>query len=74
MAALVTRLLAVNCEAQTKAAIASEGNTGLYAAFKSLGEVAMRELMTNPDVTSSVMAYAKYVDQKKLESVLGKAK
>jgi hypothetical protein len=74
MANLVTRLLTVNCETQTKEAVASEGNTGVFSAFKSLGEVAMRELMTNPDVTASIIGYAKYIDQKKLESVLSKAK
>ncbi len=74
MAALVTRLLTVNCEKQTKDVSALEGNAGMFTAFKSLGEVAMRELMSNPDVTASVGGYAKYLDQKKLESVLGKVK
>lgn len=74
MAALVTRLLTVNCEKQTKEVTALEGSAGMFTAFKSLGEVAMRELMSNPDVTASVGGYAKYLDQKKLESVLGKFK
>lgn len=74
MAALVTRLLTVNCGKQTKEVSALEGNAGLFTAFKSLGEVAMRELMSSPDVTASVGGYAKYLDQKQLESVFGKVK
>lgn len=71
MAALVTRLLTVNCGTQTKEVMASDGNAGVFASFRTLGEVAMRELIGNPEVTASVMGYAKYLDQKKLESVLG---
>lgn len=74
MAALVTRLLAVNCEKQTKAVAMNEGNAGMFIAFKSLGEVAMRELMGNPEVMSSVGSYAKHVDQQRMESVFGKSK
>lgn len=74
MAALVTRLLTVNCEQQTKIVAANEGGAGMFTAFKSLGEVAMRELMGNPDVAASVGAYARYLDQKKIDSVLGKSR
>ena len=74
MAALVTRLLTVNCEKETQVVAANEGSAGIFTAFKSLGEVAMHELMGNPDVTASVGRYVKYLDQKKLESVLGKSK
>lgn len=75
MGALVTRLLTVNCERQTQEVVAQEGNIGMFNAFRSLGEVAMRELMSNPDVTASVGGYVRYLDQKKLESVLsGSAK
>lgn len=71
MAALVTRLLTENCVAEVKASIADGGSTNMFNAFKSLGEVAMRELMGNRNVAKSVGDYVQYLDKKKLEAVLG---
>ncbi|MEX5748295.1 hypothetical protein [Massilia sp. X63] len=71
MADLVTRLLTVNCTAQTRAA-AQEGGPSMLASFKSLGEVAMMELTSNPSVAESISAYVQFVDKKKVEEVLGK--
>lgn len=70
MAALVTRLLSDNCAAQTKAAVASEGSAGMQAAFRSLGELAMRELMSNGDVAAALSGYEQFLDRKKLEAAL----
>jgi hypothetical protein len=71
MASLVTRLLTQNCTTEVRAAMASEGgNTNMFNAFKALGEVAMRELMGNPNVAKSVGDYVQYLDKKKIESVL----
>ncbi len=72
MAAIVTRLLADNCAAQTRAVVDKEGHQGMFNSFKALGEVAMMELMSNQDVAASVSAYAQFVDRKKMEAVLGK--
>jgi len=70
MGELVTRLLTVNCAAQTRA-VGKEGPQGLMASFKSLGEVAMMELTSNPSVSESITAYVQFVDRKKVEEVLG---
>ena len=70
MADLVTRLLTVNCAAQTRAA-GQEGPNSMLASFKSLGEVAMMELTSNPAVAESISAYVQFVDKKKVEAVLG---
>ncbi|VXC64128.1 hypothetical protein [Massilia sp. 9I] len=70
MADLVTRLLTVNCAAQARAA-GQEGPAGMLASFKSLGEVAMMELTSNPSVAESISAYVQFVDRKKIEEALG---
>ena len=72
MAALVTRLLADNCAAQTRAVVEKDGHQGMFNSFKALGEVAMMELMSNQEVSASVSAYTQFVDKKRLEAVLGK--
>jgi len=70
MGTLVTRLLSENCAAQTRAAVQSEGSAGMMAAFRSLGELAMRELMTNGDVAAALSGYEQYLDKKKLEAAM----
>lgn len=75
MAALVTRLLTETCVTEVRAAMAdgnngSNGSSNLFQAFKTLGEVAMRELMGNRNVTKSVSDYTQYLDKKKIEGVL----
>ena len=70
MAELVTRLLTVNCAAQTRAA-GQESTSSMLASFKSLGEVAMMELMSNQAVSDSISGYVQFVDRKKVEAVLG---
>lgn len=67
---LFTRLLSVNCAAQARAAIKSEGSTSFQGAFGSLGQLAMQELMSNPDVNASISGFERYVDKKKLEAAL----
>lgn len=72
MAALVTRLLAENCAPQAKSALQSEGAEGLQSSFTVLGQLAMQELMSNPNVSASITEYAKYLDQQKLNAALMK--
>jgi len=71
MAALVTKLLAESCPAETAHAMQSEGAQSLEAAFESLGKLAMVELMSNPDVATSIADYAKYLDDGKIEAAMG---
>lgn len=70
MASLVTRLLTVDCVVQARTAVQSEGGAGMSSAFKSLGELAMRELMSNPNVTAAVMGYTPFIDRKKFEAAM----
>lgn len=70
MGVLVTRLLSDSCAVQARKAIAQDGNAGVVTAFKVLGELAMQELMSNKDVAASIGAYAKYLDQKKIDAAL----
>jgi hypothetical protein len=67
---LVTRLLAENCAKETQAAVKAQGSQALRIAFESLGRVAMQELMSNPDVLAAIGGFEKFVDQKKIDSVL----
>lgn len=71
-AALVTRLLTENCIVQTRAAVEKDGSQGMFNAFKSLGEVAMAELMQDPAVSASVSSYAQFLDKKKLGAIMQK--
>lgn len=68
MAALITRLLTEACVKPLRQAVAGQNSqAALFDAFKSLGELAMRELMTNREVAESINGYLQYVDRKKLE-------
>ena len=69
MGDLVTRLLTENCTAETRAAIEKGGSKNMIDAFKSLGEVAMAELMSNADVSTAISGYTKYIDKKKFEAI-----
>lgn len=69
MAKLVTRLLTEDCLAQAKAAVKQEGNAAIVGAFELVGKVAMQELMRSNEVSNSIGAYAKYLDQEKLKSI-----
>lgn len=69
LAAIVTRLLTENCQAQAKLAIETEGNeTPLRTAFEAIGKLAMQELMSNTEVTSATTSFAKYLDTNKITS------
>ncbi len=70
VATLVTRLLVEDCTAQTRTALKEDGQIAMFNAFRSLGEAAMQELMTNKDVAASVNAYTRYLDSKKLDAAL----
>lgn len=62
--ALFQRLLVDSCRAETKQAVRFEGALAIQTAFSVLGQVAMQELMTNPNVSAGLVELEKYVDQK----------
>lgn len=66
MGELVTRLLGENCPREAKLAIEVAGPNALEAGFKLLGELAMRELMTNKEVSISLGLYEKYLNKEKM--------
>lgn len=54
MAAMVTRLLTENCKVQAKLASEKEsGEAPLKTAFGAMGQLAMQELLVNPEVNSA---------------------
>jgi len=68
MAALATRLMTESCKVEFKKAIETEGRTGVENAFGLLGQLAMKEIMSNPSVNESFAAYAKYLDKSKFDA------
>jgi ABC-type transporter MlaC component len=71
MAGLFTKLLADSCLRQTQAAYKEGGAKAIEIAFQTLGQLAMQELMTNPDVSASMGRFEKQLDQSKLAKVFG---
>lgn len=72
MAALFTTLLTDRCKAQARTAVQQEGSGGVVAGFRTLGELAMKELMSNPDVATSLSGYERYIDRAKLDATFGR--
>ena len=68
--ALLTRLLTDSCAAQTKEAVKQGGPQALDAGFATLGQLAIRELMTNDYVSATAPGLLKYIDQQKLSETL----
>jgi hypothetical protein len=69
MADLFTRLLADSCMRQAQAAFKEGGAKATEIAFQTLGQLAMQELMTIPDVNASMARFEKSLDQSKLSKV-----
>ncbi|MCL2829909.1 MAG: hypothetical protein FWD77_04115 [Betaproteobacteria bacterium] len=70
-AALVERLITQSCKKQANEAIRYEGAVALEHGFQVLGQVAMKELMSNKKVSDGFEGYTKYLDKSKFEN-LGK--
>jgi hypothetical protein len=66
---LITRLLADNCPNEMKAA-SKVDSQAIEKAFELVGQVAMRELMTNQAVTTTITSYVNYTDQEKINKIL----
>jgi hypothetical protein len=72
MGALITKLLTESCPAQAKEAVEKGGSDALKTAFGVVGQLAMQELMSNPEVNSSISGFVKYVDKNKMDSAFTK--
>ncbi len=73
IAALVTRLLTDSCVDETRAVVNGGGSTSasFQAAFESLGQLAMQELMADKSVNQSMTLFQQYLDRKRFTEVFG---
>jgi hypothetical protein len=70
VAKLFGRLLTKTCQEQAQKAIQYEGPATLQLSFQLLGQVASRELFTDPAVLSAMTGLTKYIDEKQLTAAL----
>ena len=73
IAKLFERLLTDSCRKETQAAYKFEGKATISSSFNLLGQVAGRELFSDPNVTKSVSGLAQYIDQKKMSDSFASA-
>ena len=66
---LITRLITEDCPKAAKLAHEKGGSAAFEYAFRVVGEVAMKELMTEPAVSQSLGAFEKHLDHKKFNKV-----
>ena len=69
VARLFTKLLAEKCPVQAKLAMKNDGSVAIGSAFKTIGGLAMQELMSNPRVDASFTKFTEYIDKKELNEV-----
>jgi len=69
--ALFNRLVTQACPKEAKAAVGAVGPIAFQSAFAVLGQLAMQELMADKDVNAGMGLLQKYVDNAKVQSVLG---
>lgn len=74
VANLFVKLVTETCKDQTIKAIKYEGNVALQSSFSILGQVAAKELFSNPDVAAGMAALEKYMDTEKIKKILGTTK
>lgn len=72
-ARLLERLLTESCRTETQNAFRFEGPSTFEASFNVLGQVAGRELFTDPNVAQSMSGLLNYVDKSKLEGLFAAA-
>ena len=66
---LFTRLLTVDCRAETVAAIKNEGELAIAQSFSVLGQVAMQSLVRDPDVKASIGQIEQDIDVNKFKAL-----
>jgi len=72
-AQLFQRLLVSDCRKETVAAVKYEGASAMTESFKLVGEVAMRNLMTDPKVAAGMAEMGSYADENAFESLAKEA-
>lgn len=68
-AALFVKMVTETCRDQAQKAIRYEGAETLSTAFQVFGQVAGRELFTNPNVADGLKGLVKYLDEAKLKEL-----
>ncbi len=71
MAELIIKFLTEDCKEQAFKAWKYEGETALLSSFRVFGQVAAKELFSNPAVSAGMEGMEKYFDIEKLEETLG---
>jgi hypothetical protein len=69
VASLLEKLVTDTCRKQSQDAFRYEGRTAFEQSFSTLGQVAMRELMSDKTVSAGFAAFTKYLDKEKLEAI-----
>ncbi len=67
---LVESLLTESCLTETREALKYEGSSAFEASFNVLGQVATRELFTNPAVAEGMSALEEHLDSERLETIM----
>lgn len=71
MAKLSEKLLFEACKKETEQAVKYEGQLALQAGFQVLGQVAGRELFSDPSVSRAMGNLNSYINKEKMEGLLG---
>lgn len=66
---IFTRLITLDCRQQSIDTLKYEGDGALAPAFKLVGEIAMRRLMTDPSVAAFISSISTYVDPNDFEAI-----
>lgn len=70
IANLFETLLTKTCRTEAVEAVKYEGNAAIGKSFEVLGQIAMRELLTDPQVNAGLSGFVKYIDLPRVEEVL----
>lgn len=71
---LFESLMTVTCKPELQLAVKYEGSGAITAGFTVLGQVAGRELFSNPEVAKGMSEMNKYIDKDKINAVITAAK
>jgi hypothetical protein len=70
---LIQRLLLKSCRSDTQTAVKNEGPQTIQYAFQIFGQVATRQLFTDPHVADGMKALAATMDEAKLKALVSEA-
>lgn len=70
MGELMNRLLTVMCKTEAKQALKFEGQSTMESSFNALGQVAGREMFSDPSVVEGMASLDKYIDTEAIEKLM----